>query len=99
MHPYIDVTFHRRARDASLASTVHRWVARFEAMRFEVARAAAQIAAENRRTCIVLTLTLVNGKSSIVATSHLDPYVAVSDAFRAARRELLAGAPLAAVAH
>lgn len=89
MQPSIDVVFHRRARSPSLASTVHRWVARFEAMHLDVARAAVEIETGDRRTTVALALTLSDGKSSSVATSHADPYVAVSDAFRAARRELL----------
>ncbi len=99
MHPYIDVRFQHRARDASLASSVHRWVARFEGMRIEVARAEVEIDAAKRQTCVLLTLTLANGKSSIAVTSHVDPYVAVSNAFRAARRDLLVAAPSAAFEH
>ena len=86
MQPYIRVQFVRCEQDRSLESTVHRWIARFEAMRYEVARAAVAIEAAKRRTKVSLTLTLSDGQSSIVTTSHTDPYVAVSDAFREARR-------------
>ena len=91
MHPNIDVRFLRRAPDPSLASSVHRWIARFEAMHFEVAGASIAIESASRGAMSVcLTLSLTNGQSSAAATSHPDPYVAICDAFRAARRELLA---------
>src|SRR5512146_3528627 len=94
MYPHIDVRFHRHVRDASLASTVHRWVARLEAMRFEVASADVEIGVDGRRTSVVLVLTLANGRFATTVTSHVDPYVAVSEAFRSARRELLGCPPV-----
>ena len=90
MQPYIEVRFYRRAHDPSLASTVNRWVARFESMRFEVQRVAVAIESGDRaQTNVGMTLTLTNGRVSSAATSHADPYVAISDAFRMARRQLL----------
>jgi ribosome-associated translation inhibitor RaiA len=87
---YIDIQFHSRTPDASLAATVHRWITRFETMRFVVYQAAVAIEAEPRRkTGVSLSLTLADGQLVVAATSHDDPYVAISEAFRVARRRLL----------
>src|SRR4051794_7641726 len=94
MTPYIRVTFQRIDRNPSIESAIHRWVARFEAMRFEVRRAIATVEPAGRnRTAVQLTLVLANGISRTVATTRPDPYVAVSDAFRAVRQQLLAAPP------
>lgn len=93
MISYVHVSFQRMDRNPSLASTVHRWVARLEAMRFEVRRAVATIESAGRsRTTVYLTLVLADGTSRTATTTHTDPYVAVSDAFRLVRRLLLAAA-------
>jgi hypothetical protein len=75
----------------SIESAIHRWVARFEAMRFEVRRAVATVESGGRgRTTVTLTLVLANGMSRTVVAMRTDPYVAVSDAFRSVRQQLLA---------
>jgi len=94
MSPYIDVSFQRVDRNPSIESAIHRWVARFEAMRFEVQRAVATVEAGGRgRTTVQLTLVLADGRSRTVAATRTDPYVAVSDAFRSVRLHLLATPP------
>lgn len=91
MTSYIAVNFRRVDRNPSIESAVHRWVARFEAMRFEVRRAVATVEPGARNhTTVQLTLVLVDGRSRTVATTRPDPYVAISDAFRAVRQQLLA---------
>lgn len=93
MTSYIDVIFQRTDRNPSIESAIHRWVARFEAMRFEVRRAIATVEPAGRsRTAVHLTLVLADGASRLAATAHADPYVAVSDAFRMVRQQLLAAA-------
>jgi hypothetical protein len=94
MTSYVYVIFKGIDRNPSIEATVHRWVARFEAMRFEVLRAIARIEPAGRnRTAVQLTLVLANGTTRTVATTRPDPYVAVSDAFRAVRQQLLAASP------
>jgi ribosome-associated translation inhibitor RaiA len=91
MTSYIVVNFERIDRNPSIESAIHRWVARFEAMRFEVRRAVATVEAGGRsRTTVQLTVVLADGTSRTVATTRPDPYVAVSDAFRSVRQQLLA---------
>jgi ribosome-associated translation inhibitor RaiA len=91
MTSYIAVNFQRIDRNASIESAIHRWVARFEAMRFEVRRAVATVEAAGRsRTAVKLTVVLADGASRTVTTARTDPYVAVSDAFRRVRQQLLA---------
>jgi ribosome-associated translation inhibitor RaiA len=91
MTSYIDVNFQRIGRDPSIESAIHRWVARFEAMRFEVRHALATVELTGRnRTTVHLTLVLANGVLRTVDATRPDPYVAVSDAFRLVRQQLLA---------
>lgn len=88
--PFVDVQFYRCAQNASLESAVHHWIARFEALGHEVARAAVAIEVARRRmTKVTLTATFLNGQFTVAESAHADPYVAVSDAFRKARRILL----------
>jgi ribosome-associated translation inhibitor RaiA len=95
MTSYIDVSFERTDRNPSIESAIHRWVARFEAMRFAIQRATAAIEPAGRnRTTVRLTLVLADGTTRTAATTHADPYVAVSDAFRVVRQQLLAGPPV-----
>jgi len=91
MTSYVHVKFHRVDRNPSIESAIHRWVARFEAMRFEVRRAVATVEAPGRnRTTVTLTVVLANGIGRTVVSTRPDPYVAVSDAFRSVRQQLLA---------
>lgn len=93
MTSYIDVKFKRTDRNPSIESAIHRWVARFEAMRFQVQRAAATVEPSGRnRTTVRLALALADGTARTATTTHTDPYVAVSDAFRAVRHQLLEAA-------
>ncbi len=94
MTSYVDVNFQRIARDPSIESAVHRWVARFEAMRLEVRRASAIVEPGGRgRTTVKLTLVLADGASRTADATRPDPYVAISDAFRSVRQQLLAAPP------
>ena len=94
MTSYVDVNFQRIDRNPSIESAIHRWVARFEAMRFEVQRVVAIIEAAGRsRTTVQLTMVLVDGTSQTVVSTRTDPYVAVADAFRSVRQQLLAASP------
>jgi len=71
MHPDIDVNFSDRARDRSLEATLHRWVARFEAMSFEVHGAAVTIEPSGRdHTAVCLTMTLAGGTFSTAVITH-----------------------------
>jgi hypothetical protein len=91
MLPYIDVNFHDHARDRSLEGAIHRGVARLEAMRFDVRGAAAALEPVGRKqTSVCLTITVGNGIVATAARTHSDPFFAISDAFCAVCRDLLA---------
>lgn len=91
MISFIDVCFQGLDRNPSIESAIHRWVARFEAIRFEVRHAMAIVeAAGKHRTTVRLTLVLANGATRTEEATRTDPYVAVSDAFRLVRQQLLA---------
>ena len=94
MTSYVYVKFQGVDRNPSIESSIHRWVARFEAMRFEVRRAVATVESPGRnRTMVTLSVVLASGTSRTVVSTRPDPYVAVSDAFRAVRQQLLAAPP------
>jgi hypothetical protein len=91
MTSYIDVSFQRTDRNPSIESAIHRWVARLEAMQFPVERVSAIVEPAGRsRITVRLELTLTDDTTCTAATTHADPYVAVSDAFRVVRQHALA---------
>jgi hypothetical protein len=96
MQPYIQVTFDRMDHDPSVEAAARRGAPRLEST---AAIKGAFIAIEHegrRRTGVRLRLALADGSASTTAAAHEDIYVAVADAFRAARRQLLARAAAAA---
>ena len=94
MTSYIDVSFNGLVQDPSVESAIHRWVARFEAMRIEVRWAGITVEPSGRRrTLVCLTMALTDGTVRTAATIHTDVYVAVADAFRAVRQQTLQPAP------
>ena len=90
MYPYISVRFERMVCDSSVEASVHRWVARLESPTVSVQRALVTIEQVGRsRTTVRTKLDLVDGTAFTATTAHEDIYVAVADAFRAVRREVL----------
>lgn len=83
----IEIRFQRRAPDPSIESAIQRWVARLEGMHLEVGHATVTVQQAGRRQTSIAVLV---ERCQAVATTHDDPYVAVSDAFRELRRNLLA---------
>jgi len=91
MQPYIQVTFEGMTHDPSVEASVHRWVARLESASRPIHKASIAIERAGRRcTAVCLKLELVDGTAPTATASREDAYVAVADAFRAARRQLLA---------
>ena len=102
MPSYVDVSFQDARCDRSIEGAVRRWVARLEAMRLDLRGAVAAFTCAGRwRTSVCLTVTVGDGNLATAACAHTDPFIAVADAFRAVRRDLLvrAGLPLPAVVH
>ena len=96
MYPFIDVRFQELPADQSIESAVHRWVARLVAQDIDVLGATMRISrAGRRRTTARLALIVSGGKTPTAEVAGADPYVAVADAFRAARRQVLETAPAA----
>lgn len=91
MFPFIEIQFCRLARDPSLESAIHRWVARLEAIQIAVRRADVTVeAAGRRRTSVSLAVSLPDRIEPDVVVAHADPYVAIAEAFRVVRRRVLA---------
>jgi len=90
MVPYVEVAFSQIVPEPALEAVVHRWVARLECENLEVVHASAIIGrAGRKRTLVTLNVVLRYGQVA-ASTTHDDPYVAISDAFRAARRQVIA---------
>lgn len=89
MQPYIEVAFTAMARDASVEAAAHRWVARLEAAGLSIRGVFLEIHAQRRGKAVCLKLELSGGSAATASTARDDIYVAVGDAFRAARRQLL----------
>ena len=90
MQPYIQVSCPGGARDLALEAAVHRWVARLESAIEDALHVDVTIQRVGRRsTAVGLTLSGGSSGSRKAATSHKDAYVAVSDAFRALRQQLI----------
>jgi hypothetical protein len=91
MFPFVEIQFCRLARNPSLESAIHRWVARLEAMQIAVRRADVTVeAAGRRRTSVSLAVSLADRIEPDVVVAHADPYVAIAEAFRVVRRQVLA---------
>jgi hypothetical protein len=93
MCPHVDVKFARMPHDPSVEASVQRWVDRLGWANVTVRSAYVTIARSGwRRTSVYLTLVLLGGRVLTMQISHTDVYVAVADAFRAARKQMLARA-------
>ena len=90
VQPYIEVSFPGSPHDPALEAAVHRWVARLEPAIEDAVRVDVKIdRSARRRTTVGLTILGGSDGPRTAATSHQDAYVAVSDAFRAVRLQLL----------
>ena len=87
----IEVAFRQCLADPSLDAAVRRWVERLERTGLELARATVVIEEGAwRRTAVRVELAVPAGAPIAATAAHADPYVAIGDAFRVARRRLLA---------
>ena len=92
MSSIIDVKFLRLVREPSIEAAVHRWVARIEELT-DIQRADITVELSGRsRVTVHVTIASVGRAGQIAAATRLDAYVAVSDAFREIRRQLVESA-------
>jgi hypothetical protein len=90
MLSHIEVSFPSGTRDQALEAAVHRWVTRLEPILVDDdLRIDVTIELNRRRTAVRLKWSGGPEDVGTTATSHADPYVAVSDAFRTVRQQLL----------
>jgi len=96
MSSNVDIRFVGLERDPSIEAAIRRWVVRFETMRLEVARASVVVEPSwLKRTKVHLTLIGADGIRWTTGIVHADAYVAVGDAFRDVRRQVLEAHPRA----
>ncbi len=90
-----EITFHEIPRSAAVEAAVLRWVARLEPLHDRVVRCLVKIEQPHRsqrqgRAFEIHVVVEIPGNDIAVSRiRHEDIYVAVADAFRAARRQLL----------
>jgi hypothetical protein len=89
---FLNVRFRGMPRDASVEAAAQRWGVRLEAANLAIRRAAVAIepSPDGRRIAARVTVELANGATAVTTGARDDAHVAVGDAFRAARRQLLA---------
>lgn len=90
-----EITFHEIPHSDAVEASVHRWVTRLQHVFERVSHCRVIIAQPHRRHRsgkdfeIHIRLSLPGEEIASTHTRHQDPYVAIADAFRAARRQLL----------
>jgi hypothetical protein len=78
------------AKSQSIEAAVQRWLARLEQIGDSIEGLEITLEANGRRCYDILLVIQLTGVACVtIATSHEDVYVAVSDAFRQARKALL----------
>ena len=88
-----EITFHEMLPSDAVESAIQRWVARFEHMNSRIVRCHVVVDQphkhhrQGREFEIHLVLS-VPGEDIAARVRHEDVYVAIADAFRAARRQL-----------
>lgn len=93
MQQYIRVDLEGMAPDPSVEAAALRWVARLEESGLPIGGAIVEIEHVGRRGTVVSVRVDITGGSTMTASAARDEiYVAVADAFRAVRRQLLAHA-------
>lgn len=96
MHTPTEITFHHLETSAAVEAAVHRWVVRLEHVDDRLDRCAVRIEPTHRTLLggrdfiVTVAADLPGGAAFAAQATHLDIYVAVADAFRAVRRQLLA---------
>ncbi len=89
-----EVTFHGVDRSEAVEASVQRWVARLEAMYDRITKCGAVISMPHKRQrhgyefSVSVVLEVPRGEIVVTHIRHEDIYVAIADAFRAARRQL-----------
>ena len=88
-----EITFHDIPHSDSVEASIHRWVARLEHVHDRIIRCSVKIEQPHKRQGREFEIHVVlEWWGENIATSrhrHEDIYVAIADAFRASRRQLL----------
>ncbi|HEY5934741.1 MAG TPA: HPF/RaiA family ribosome-associated protein [Kofleriaceae bacterium] len=90
-----EVTFHNVEHSDSIELSIERWVARLDGCNNRITRCEVTVSQPHRshrhgRALEIAVRVGLPGAEPIIShASHEDPYVAIADAFRAARRQLL----------
>jgi ribosome-associated translation inhibitor RaiA len=89
-----DLAFHQIDRSPSVEAAIERWLGRLESVHSRIQRISVHVSQPHKshrqgREFQVSVMVEIPGRTIPVTQSHEDIYLAVSDAFRTARRMLL----------
>ncbi len=91
-----EIMFHQLDQSDAVETSVQRWVARLERLYDRITKCTVTISQPHKRHrhggefCVNVVLDVPGGEIAASHLRHEDIYVAVADAFRAARRQLAA---------
>lgn len=90
----VELTFHQTERSASVEASVERWLARLEHVHPKIQRVMVHVSQPHRsqrhgREFQINVIVEIPNHTIPVSQGNEDIYLALSDAFRAARRKLL----------
>lgn len=89
-----EIQFHQIDQSDAVETAVQRWVARLEHLHDRITNCTVTISQPHKRHrrggefCVSVVLQVPAGEIAATHMRHEDIYVAVADAFRAARRQL-----------
>jgi ribosomal subunit interface protein len=89
-----EIMWHQLEPSEAVETSVQRWVTRLEHLHDRITKCTITISLPHKRHrhgaefCVNVVLDIPGGEISATHTRHEDIYVAVADAFRAARRQL-----------
>ncbi|MEO8706055.1 MAG: HPF/RaiA family ribosome-associated protein, partial [Kofleriaceae bacterium] len=88
-----EITFHGLDHSDAVEASVQRWIARLELFCDRITKCAVVVGRPHKRhrhgsDFVIQLLVDVPGAEIVAHAGHVDIYVAIADAFRAAKRQL-----------
>jgi ribosome-associated translation inhibitor RaiA len=89
-----EITFHGLEQSDAVEAAVERWIARLETVHDRITKCSVVIGLPHRRHrhgsdfAVNLVVEVPGAEIAVTHAGHVDIYVAIADAFRAAKRQL-----------
>jgi len=90
-----EISFHNLEHSDAIESSIERWIARLDTYSDRITRCDVTLGQPHKSNRhgstleVTIKVGLPGAEPIISHTAHDDPYVAIADAFRAARRQLI----------